>query len=159
MKGRCYSYNRPDYHRYGGRGITVCPEWRKDFVPFYTWSMENGWKENLELDRRNNDGNYEPLNCCWVTHVINSANRGLCHYLNDGSETLTLTDMAKKYGLTRVQLSDRLTKSKWPVFPALLIPTYSRSLARMVIKSFKEEMSIEECKALVMECQALLDGK
>lgn len=55
------------YPRYGGRGITVCPEWRNDFMAFYNWAMRNGWELGLTIDRINNDGNYEPDNCQWLT--------------------------------------------------------------------------------------------
>ncbi|NOR27646.1 MAG: AP2 domain-containing protein [Lutibacter sp.] len=75
MKQRCYYKKHKDYHNYGGRGITVCDEWRKDFTKFYKWCLDNGYKKGLEIDRRNNDGNYSPDNCRFVTHQINSLNR------------------------------------------------------------------------------------
>ncbi len=64
IKARCFNENNPSYHLYGGRGITVCDEWR-EFVPFYEWAMANGYEENLSIVRINNDGNYEPSNCRW----------------------------------------------------------------------------------------------
>lgn len=72
MKERCSDIHNP---RYGGRGITVCDEWKNDFQAFYDWSMANGYSEKLQLDRINNDGNYEPTNCRWVTPKANSENR------------------------------------------------------------------------------------
>lgn len=67
MKTRCYDLNVSNYERYGGRGITICEEWLNDFMNFYDWAMRNGYKDNLTIDRKNNDDNYEPSNCRWAT--------------------------------------------------------------------------------------------
>ncbi len=75
MKSRCYNKNNLDYHRYGGRGIKICDRWLHSFDNFIA---DMGCKpfEGLEIDRTNNDGNYEPSNCRWVTHKQNCQNRG-----------------------------------------------------------------------------------
>lgn len=75
MKQRCLNHNLPRFSDYGGRGISVCDEWKNEFRPFYNWAMSNGWKPGLQLDRINNDGNYEPGNCRFVTPKANSLNR------------------------------------------------------------------------------------
>jgi len=75
MKARCYYPKRNCYEHYGGRGIKVCEEWKNSFIPFYEWSMENGYKDHLEIDREEVDGNYEPNNCRWVTRVENLRNK------------------------------------------------------------------------------------
>lgn len=62
------------YHRYGGRGIKVCDEWRK-FIPFYEWCIKNGLADGLHLDRIDNDGNYCPQNCRFVTPKENANNK------------------------------------------------------------------------------------
>lgn len=67
MKQRCYYPKHKDYHNYGGRGITVCEEWRKDYVSFHNWAISHGYKENLSIDRIDVNGNYEPGNCKWST--------------------------------------------------------------------------------------------
>lgn len=76
IRQRCYNPNHEAYHRYGGRGITVCDEWMNDFMAFYNWAISNGWKKGLQVDRfPNNDGNYEPSNCRVTAPKNNSNNR------------------------------------------------------------------------------------
>lgn len=72
---RCAYPAVKDYQWYGGRGITVCEEWRTNPASFIEWAMANGWQRGLELDRKNNDGNYEPGNCRFITHKENCRNR------------------------------------------------------------------------------------
>lgn len=77
MKERCNCPTCPSYPRYGGRGITVCSEWNDDFQSFYDWAMSHGYEDSLTIDRIDNDGNYEPDNCRWITKSENSRKRML----------------------------------------------------------------------------------
>lgn len=75
MKTRCFNPKFKQYENYMGRGITMCDEWRDSFKAFYDWAMANGYKDNLSIDRINNDGNYEPSNCRWADNYVQSGNR------------------------------------------------------------------------------------
>jgi hypothetical protein len=74
MLKRCYGEYHMHYHNYGGRGIGVCDEWRESYESFRDWAKSNGYQDGLTLDRINNDGNYEPSNCRWVTYERNCRN-------------------------------------------------------------------------------------
>lgn len=76
MKQRCNNPNNHEYNRYGGRGIKICKEWNEDFEKFGKWALSHGYKQGLQIDRINNNGNYEPSNCRFVTALENMHNRG-----------------------------------------------------------------------------------
>jgi hypothetical protein len=82
MVERCGNENDPNYNHYGGRGIKVCEEWLDDFMSFYNWSMENGYSDKLTIDRTDNNGNYEPNNCRWVTQKEQNENRRANRYVD-----------------------------------------------------------------------------
>ena len=71
MKQRCLNPNNPKYYRYGGRGIKICDEWL-DIVGFLDWAKKSGWKQGLTIDRIDNDKDYCPDNCRWVSVSENS---------------------------------------------------------------------------------------
>lgn len=75
IKSRCYGDASQKHRDYKKRGITICDEWLNDFMSFYNWAIENGYREDLTIDRINNDGNYEPSNCRWITNKEQQLNK------------------------------------------------------------------------------------
>ena len=74
MLDRCQNKNNKGYKNYGGRGIDVCNEWNNDFMAFYSWATNNGYKDGLSIDRINNDLGYSPSNCRWATKETQARN-------------------------------------------------------------------------------------
>jgi hypothetical protein len=75
MNTRCYNENFFAYKYYGGRGITICDEWRKDFKAFHDWAMGHGYSDALTIDRIDNNKGYFPDNCRWVTMAEQNKNK------------------------------------------------------------------------------------
>jgi hypothetical protein len=116
---RCTNPNRDHYENYGGRGITVCDRWRESFANFFEDVGE--CPKGCELDRIDRDGNYEPGNCQWVTHKVNSNNHSNNRFITYNKETLTLTQWSEKTGLSPSVIHSRLAKH-WSVERALTTP-------------------------------------
>lgn len=71
---RTENKNHKNFKYYGGRGIKICNEWRKSFIVFYDWAINNGYKDGLTIDRIDVNGNYEPINCRWETMKVQARN-------------------------------------------------------------------------------------
>lgn len=108
MKTRCYNIHHNSFNLYGGRGITVCDEWKNDFKEFYNWAMSNGYQENLTIDRINNDGNYEPSNCRWVDVKTQSNNRRTNVNITFEGKTQNITRWAIEKNIPQKTLISRL---------------------------------------------------
>lgn len=118
IKVRCNDKNRHNYMNYGGRGITICDEWKDDFKAFYDWSISHGWKQGLSIDRIDNDKGYSPDNCRWADTYVQANNSRHCHYITYNGETLTISQWARKVGLKPHTLSARI-RSGWDIERAL----------------------------------------
>jgi len=121
MKERCLRSNWQYFKYYGGRGITVYKEWLK-YIPFRDWALVNGYQDNLEIDRINNDGNYEPDNCRFITSAENARNRtntklnwNLVDEIRNryNSGNYTQKQIAEEYNISVPHVCDIINYKRW----------------------------------------------
>ena len=122
MIKRCYSPNYERYNDYGGRGITVCNEWKNGFQAFCDWAMANGYANDLTIDRKDVNGNYEPSNCRWTTYKVQGGNTRRVHFITYDGETHSMTEWAKIKGIKYSTLANRINMYHWDVERALTTP-------------------------------------
>ena len=121
MKERCYNSKRKEYKDYGGRGISVCKEWMDSKI-FIEWALNNGYSDELTIDRIDNNKNYCPDNCRWISKAEQMNNKRSCHYITYNGETKTITQWAKDNNLTYAQLRKRLFNLNWDFETAITTP-------------------------------------
>ena len=122
IKKRCLNITDTHYNLYGERGIKICDEWldkENGFMNFYNWAIENGYKDNLTIDRINVNGNYEPSNCRWVTIKEQANNRRNNHYITYNNETHTISEWSNITGIKSSTIAKRINKYKWTIEKAL----------------------------------------
>lgn len=107
MKGRCYNPKNEDYLDYGGRGISICSEWRNDFSAFRKWALQNGYDDSLTIDRVNANGNYEPTNCRWTDMATQANNRRNSIYIEYNGERHTCAEWARITGIPYDRIHNR----------------------------------------------------
>lgn len=130
MRHRCENKADGSYERYGGRGIKVCDEWKNDFPAFREWAINNGYSEELSIDRIDNDGNYEPSNCRWATVIEQSNNTCQNKRFEFDGEMMTAHEISIKTGYPLPRLRNRL-RYGWTVQEALSVPYHKRP-ARLI---------------------------
>jgi Fic family protein len=126
IKRRCLNPNYHHFKDYGGRGITICEEWQ-NYEPFAKWAIENGYSENLTIDRIDNDGNYEPLNCRWVDVYVQNNNTSRNHFIEYQGGLYTIAELADMAGIKQNTLLYRL-KRGWDIEKAIKQPIERRNL-------------------------------
>lgn len=115
MKARCYNPNNKQYKDYGGRGIKICEEWLKDPLAFINWSLNNGWQCGLAIDRRDNNGGYNPTNCRFVSRTTNNRNTRRNVLIEYKNETKCLAEWCEILHISYKRSYDRLNRLRWPV--------------------------------------------
>lgn len=108
MKDRCTRKNNPAYKWYGGRGIVICKDWINDFMSFYNWAMENGYNDNLSIDRIDVNGNYEPSNCRWILLEEQALNTRATKFLTYKGETKTVSEWCEITGIKKTTMLNRI---------------------------------------------------
>lgn len=138
MWRRCTNINDEKYARYGGRGISICDEW-KDVDAFYDWAINNGYQENLSIDRIDNDGNYEPHNCRWVDDVTQANNKSTNFNITFNGETHTLQEWSRITGIDRRTIYKRIEQYGWQIKDALTKPTKPKRDSNELLIEFQQE--------------------
>ena len=127
MKQRCYTKSCTSYKRYGARGISMCDEWKNNYMEFYNWAIQNGYSDNLTIDRIDTNGNYEPSNCRWATYKEQANNtRKIKRYTFNG-ETHTPREWEEIVGIRWQTIRYRIKILGWSVEKALTTETQKRT--------------------------------
>ncbi len=121
MIQRCYNVNHKNYKNYGDKGIKIFDAWLKDHGDFYVWSMKNGYKEGLQIDRINPDLGYYPDNCRYITRQENIQSRKSITKLNPEMirqirkdfDSMTTRVVAKKWNICHRHIMDIKSKKAW----------------------------------------------
>ena len=112
MRARCLNPKSPSYKRYGARGITICNDWLEDFVKFKDWALNSGYKENLTIDRIDNNGNYCPENCRWATPKEQAQNRSSNTYVYFKGKKMCITELSRILNIPLTTLNRKMSGGK-----------------------------------------------
>ena len=116
MKARCLNTKNKRYEQYGGRGIKICEDW-KSFEPFRDWALENGYNDNLSIERIDVDGNYDPQNCKWIPMSDQAKNTRSNRRVTINGETRILSEWSRISGIKAHTIRHRIIKgypeSEW----------------------------------------------
>lgn len=112
MKRRCYVTTCKMYQYYGARGVKVCDQWKNDYLVFKEWALTNGYSDKLTIDRIDADGDYCPENCRWSTYLTQENNKRNNHYVEYQGVMYTVSELARKAGISSSMLNGRLRKGE-----------------------------------------------
>jgi hypothetical protein len=129
MITRCYNPNATHYKDYGGRGIKICNEWLNDFMKFYNWSINNGYSDELTIDRINVNGDYYPNNCRWATVKEQNVNKRNNKYININGEIKLIKDWCDIFYINIETVRNRV-KRGWDVINAITTPPYTKYIGK-----------------------------
>lgn len=127
IKQRCYDKNSTNYASYGGRGITMCDEWRKDYLSFKEWSEAHGARKGLTIDRIDNNGNYCPENCRWVDIITQANNTRANRIIEYNGIKHTVMEWSRLTGVNEGTIRSRIDKHGCTVGQALGYEEYNAS--------------------------------
>lgn len=155
MKCRCYTKNSSGYIKYGAKGIRVCDEWKADFISFYNWALANGYSDDLQIDRIDFRGSYEPSNCRWVNLVQQANNKSNVVKLAFNGEEHTISEWSTITGIKALNIWQRINGLGWSIEKALTTPerfidnTRTEADTRIIkreIRRAAREHTCEHCK-------------
>ena len=112
MNQRCYNPNAKGYKYYGGKGVIICEEWLRDKNTFYEWAVNNGYTDELSIDRIETEGNYEPSNCRWITMIEQQSNRTNNVFVEVDGEAKTIAQWSQETGISAIAIKNRVEQGK-----------------------------------------------
>lgn len=110
MRNRCYNPKHTYYYNYGGRGITICEEWKENYQAFCDWANKSGYKTGLTLDRIDNDKGYSPENCRWATRKEQGRNQRTNRKITIQGQTRLLCEWAELSGISSKEIHKRIKR-------------------------------------------------
>lgn len=125
MIGRCTYSSHKQFKDYGGRGITVCSEWKNSFISFFNWAINIGWKYGLTIERKDTNGNYCPENCVVATYIEQANNKRSNRLITAFGETRTVAQWSRdrRAKTSANNISERIDKLGWSSEAAITTPT------------------------------------
>lgn len=114
MKQRCYDSNHISWKQYGGRGITVCKEWKHSFESFMRWALINGFGSSLQIERIKNSAGYSPSNCKWATRAEQCNNKRCNIIIKVFGVRSTISEAASVHRVSRDALYQRINRGQNP---------------------------------------------
>ena len=125
IRSRCNNPKATKYENYGGKGISVCREWEESFERFMDWSLNNGYKEGLTIDRIDGEKGYTPENCRWTTYKVQNNNTAQNHLITFQGKTMNVTQWANHLGISKKMLGERIRRG-WEIERALTTPKINK---------------------------------
>lgn len=159
IKARCYNPKYHAYPGYGGRGITMCDEWKNSSKAFADWAMTHGYADNLSVDRIDNDKGYCPENCRWVTHKEQTHNFRKNLWITIDERTQILSDWCREAGISTSLALHRLGRGMSPKETFSSKPYHGKAVegiakdgTRMVFSSIMDaSRAIGRCPAAIIQ--------
>lgn len=107
MRRRCYDKSNKRYANYGGKGVSICDDWN-EYSNFRKWALENGYSENLTIDRIDVNGNYCPENCRWTDNIVQANNTTRNRYIEYNGKIQSMADWAREFGIKYYTMNNRI---------------------------------------------------
>jgi hypothetical protein len=149
MHDRCYTPSSTSYPDYGGRGISICEDWKTDFIAFKKWAELNGYNDELTIERIDVNGNYEPSNCRWVSRKTQCNNKRNNHYITYKGRTQTLAQWCEELNLNYGTVKSRINRNHWTVEKAF--ETKDNARLKLITYKGKTQHLAEWCRELNLE--------
>lgn len=167
MISRCYNKNSDNYKRYGGRGIKICDEWKNKetgMINFYNWAMQNGYREDLTIDRIDNDKGYYPDNCRWTTlkEQANNKNPYIRHEFDKKNSLFNkeIVNLLNELGYSHVTIRSRMKKYKITLLEAIKMKKYNgKKIYNEYLPEYLDKTNIEEVRNNIIKQLKRIIGK